>query len=536
MYKIIIIITILLLFVIQGGQSQESIIPPDRCIDWEPGLVNGIPDYAVSVNVKDFGAVGNGNVDDTQAFKDAIAAASEGTAVLIPPGTYLITSNLRIGKGIVLRGRGYNLTKLKFNFDEGGSCISIARYESSNWVNIIDGYNKGSNTITFTDASIFSVGDFIEIRQDNDPSVFEPGYQGCEAWGESSVGQILVVTNITGNSLTLNKGLYYTYNSAMNPRIKSWDMVQGAGVEKLYIERVNSTSWGSNISMANTAYCWVKEIWSEKTLTAHIFCSRGYHNEIRDSYFHDSHLHGSGGQGYGIRLEARSTDNLIENNIFERLRHSMAVHLGATGNVFGYNYSKDPFLEDGNNWLMSDICIHGHYAYLNLFEGNIVQFIIVDNVHGTNGSTTFFRNRIEKDVGHYLNNTERFAFIEIEENNPFQNIIGNELGIVRTSAEEPVKLDSSIVHTIILHGNYTYSDSLLQWDPTIAERNLPKSYYLAKKPFWFGELPWPLIGGDISPNNNLIPAQQRHNTGDFIPVFGDTSPPMPPNNLRVYLH
>lgn len=47
------------------------------------------------VNVKDFGAVGDGVADDTQAFRDAISFA-HGRAVYVPGGDYLITSQIRV--------------------------------------------------------------------------------------------------------------------------------------------------------------------------------------------------------------------------------------------------------------------------------------------------------------------------------------------------------------------------------------------------------------------------------------------------------
>jgi hypothetical protein len=49
-----------------------------------------IPDIPVRGNVKDFGAKGDGEADDTQAFKHAIAATESG-AIYVPPGRYPIT-------------------------------------------------------------------------------------------------------------------------------------------------------------------------------------------------------------------------------------------------------------------------------------------------------------------------------------------------------------------------------------------------------------------------------------------------------------
>lgn len=74
------------------------------------------------VNVKRFGAVGNGIADDTAAIQAAINL-NPASVVLIPAGTYKITAPLILRDGITLRGEGRGatvLTKTDFN----GACIS----------------------------------------------------------------------------------------------------------------------------------------------------------------------------------------------------------------------------------------------------------------------------------------------------------------------------------------------------------------------------------------------------------------------------
>lgn len=51
---------------------------------------NDFPEWEVGTNVRDFGAIGDGVADDTEAFQKAIAACGENQAVLIPDGTYLL--------------------------------------------------------------------------------------------------------------------------------------------------------------------------------------------------------------------------------------------------------------------------------------------------------------------------------------------------------------------------------------------------------------------------------------------------------------
>lgn len=53
------------------------------------------------VNVKDFGAVGDGKADDTQAFIYALAASDGKEPVLVPAGQYLITKPLDLGHAVL---------------------------------------------------------------------------------------------------------------------------------------------------------------------------------------------------------------------------------------------------------------------------------------------------------------------------------------------------------------------------------------------------------------------------------------------------
>jgi parallel beta-helix repeat protein len=51
-------------------------------------LVDEVEPPSGSVNVRDYGATGNGSTDDTQAFRDALAVGD----IYIPPGTYRVTN------------------------------------------------------------------------------------------------------------------------------------------------------------------------------------------------------------------------------------------------------------------------------------------------------------------------------------------------------------------------------------------------------------------------------------------------------------
>ena len=74
-----------------------QIIPDEMWINWSPGVAGGIPEYEVEYDVvDDFGAVGDGMTDNTQAFLAAIAATTPGRALYVPAGTFRVTDTLDI--------------------------------------------------------------------------------------------------------------------------------------------------------------------------------------------------------------------------------------------------------------------------------------------------------------------------------------------------------------------------------------------------------------------------------------------------------
>lgn len=58
------------------------------------------------LNVKDFGALGDGSTDDTAAIQSTIDAAEKGTVILFPVGKYKF-SHLTVSKSLTLKGAGW---------------------------------------------------------------------------------------------------------------------------------------------------------------------------------------------------------------------------------------------------------------------------------------------------------------------------------------------------------------------------------------------------------------------------------------------
>ena len=480
-------------------------------MQWSPGVEGGIPQVPVIHSVMDFGAAADGTTDDAGAFQSAINALPPGGgAVFVPEGTYLLRSGLQLDDGAVLRGAGAAHTQLVFNLN-GQDAITAITYQRGTWVSAVSGYEEGSTEITVANASGFSVPTFAEIQQTNDPEIMYTYSYWNQSWAQDAVGEIVRVVGKEGNRLILEKPLNFTYDPDMNPKVRTQGFVERVGIEDLHIDRLD-TSDNNTISFKNVAWSWVRGVESEMTYRSHVYTYAAYGCEIRDSYFHHAHDYGGGGHGYGIELANHTTNCLVENNIFSTLRHAMMVHLGANGNVFGYNYSRDPHNTSYPNWVSPDISVHGHYPGNNLFEGNIVQRIHVADYWGPAGpNNTFLRNGVQNHG------------IQVQDHSHDQVIFGNVLE--PDGGNNSIVIDGSVLNTFV-HGNHV--DGAVQWGPGISDHKIPTSYYLAGVPWFYDSLPWPSIGGDLGPTFTN-PAKNRWESGNPTPdpkdfsglIFGD---------------
>ncbi|NQU09468.1 immunoglobulin domain-containing protein, partial [bacterium] len=491
----------------------------------QAGYPGEIPAPATIVNVLDFGAAGNGVTNDQPAATAAIAALGGGPGVVyFPAGTYLLQSTLYVPAGVVLRGERSETTVLRA--DHLGSVIYIASAQSGVFQPVISGYTIHSTNLVVTDGSGFAPGDYAEIREDNDP-----------AWGitfgAKVVGQLLRITAVAGNTLTLERPLRLTYVAGQNPEIRKITPITEVGIENLKVERLLA---GTDPVQRNNVYtidfqyaarCWVRGVEGYNTFGGHLALVYSTEIEVTGCYIHHAHEYDGGGSGYGVRLEFKTGECLIENNIFNHLRHSMLVQAGVNGNVFGYNYSREPTRSEFPAEISSDITLHGNYPYANLYEGNVCQHIWIDASHGANGPlNTFFRNRAE-DYG--FNMTDGLA------NN--QNVVGNETfqGTWSAFVGDGYRLLGS---GHFEYGNNTEADGV---QPPGTTSLTDYSYYLNADPsqapatpaFWNIADPLPTIGlpQDLATVKN-IPARARYVAGGPYTV-GPPSLARQPTNQTV---
>ncbi|MBD3226125.1 MAG: hypothetical protein GF313_15460 [Caldithrix sp.] len=272
-------------------------------------------------------------------------------------------------------------------------------------VELNSGIDKGDNTISVSDPSGFSSGDWIHYFEYLFP------VKEVNDWPKS-IGQITKVESINygTSTITLQREASKNYSTSYGPYIEKINPVMNIGLEKLKIKRMdgsksNDGSNGSNIIFSRAVNCWIKGVEFEQTSKHHIVVNFSSNLEMSGCYFNDARDHGDGGYGYGVALQRSTNYCLIENNIFYHLRHSMLVQSGANSNTFELNYSRKAYATYGVfPYGPPDICLHGRYPFANMFEQNNVELIAADDSHENESSginngpyNAFVRNVVYDD-------------------------------------------------------------------------------------------------------------------------------------------
>lgn len=471
-------------------------LPASRSVDWSTaGIRQTLSEPSTVVNFLEFGGIADGATSNDQLLSEALDSFSDtGGIVYFPAGTYRFTEPVSLSDNVILRGESPETSRLIFELNEADDLISVRGNITSVQSSLTTDISKGDVVLEVENPELFAVGDFIRIWENDEALV-------TSSWALHSTGEITRITNIDGHTLFLRNEVRREFKAENEARVTKLNMVENVGIEQLSIERIDQTEWqSSNIFFEYSANCWVKCVESFNCNFAHVDIRMSTNNEVSGSYFHHAFDYGGGGKAYGVVLQYSSGLCLIENNIFEHLRHSMLLQSGANGNVLGYNYSIDPYWTDvmlpENS--AGDLVLHGNYPYSNLFEGNTVQNIVIDNSHGINGSlNTFFRNRAEL-YGLFMNTDAGDQ----------QNFIGNE-----------ITNGSFLMGNFILtgEGNFEFGNNKRGIILPSGTNELPEaSLYKTDIPeFYVQHSSWPPLGIPQPIGSSLIEAETRFPSGIY---------------------
>ena len=283
------------------GKNGEKWTAKSRLPDFSyAGYSSGeksIPVVRVTANVKDFGAVGDGNADDTQAFIKALKAIQKG-AIAIPAGRYKITSFINITKpNVVLRGAGPGKTTLFFpiplehvksnmgqttggkptsNYSWSGGFITVkGSYNSTNLCTVSTDAKRGDTKLEVSSTKKMVVGQAVDLYQrdlaDNSLATClyanDPGRTG-KLNGRTSISQVMTITSIQGNVLHFNRPIRFDVKLKWKPVLRSFEpTVTEVGIENIAFEFPNTDYMGhfselgfNAIAFSNVSNCWARNL------------------------------------------------------------------------------------------------------------------------------------------------------------------------------------------------------------------------------------------------------------------------------------
>jgi len=375
--------------------------------------------------------------------------------------------------------------------------------------------------------------------------------------GDPERGQLEVsaVTNVNSGSgvITLASPLKFpNWTSGQTPRVWYAQPVVQVGLENLSIDL--SSTGGSGAVFFSAYQWWVSGVKVANFSGYGIFAYQSINGMVQNNYI----THSTGSDSYGVRYFVAS-NNVMQNNIITQVFAPFVNDGPASGNVFAYNFViDDNYLSD---FLRGSFFEHAIDAY-DLYEGNVADNQWNDGDHGTAPMITRYRNFFfgwescgngqcgsSKTKDGWTNSAvDSYA-------DRYENSIANVSGtpgwhttykssngglgggdeyVVDTPgpSQSGIPIDPLVMSTSMWWANYdvvtggarfcgsssdtgwsttcnskseiptgasTYPNSL----PTVGDTGagqpaLPASFYLSSPPSWFGSVPWPAIGPDVT--------------------------------------
>lgn len=283
------------------GQEGEKWRPDSRLPDFSlAGYRRGQENYRIpnlSISVKDFGARGDGQTDDTLAFRQALEHGA-GKIIEIPPGRYLLNGLFTLRhSGTVLRGAGSERTVIVFqtpgdilspqpartdgnepttgwSWAYGLISVGTGPYRSRPGVRVIKEQKRGEATLVIERAN-FHPGQEILLRlqDDKEKSLLHYLYRGhtgnISGLNNWQVVEVFRVTATNGQQIRLDRPLRFDVQLRWRPQVEPFDpTVTDVGIEGIcfdfplekYRGHFQEVGWNPVEIKADAAHCWLRDL------------------------------------------------------------------------------------------------------------------------------------------------------------------------------------------------------------------------------------------------------------------------------------
>jgi hypothetical protein len=357
------------------------------------------------------------------------------------------------------------------------------------------------------------------------------------------LAEIKEVTAVDGNTITFSTPVHITYTTAKAAQLTRYTGAASIHVRDAGVEELTLTGGSEgNLSFSSAAYSWALNIECKQYGGPCVKIGHSFRLELRDSYIHDTVHPYPGGGGYALSLAQGTAEVLIENNIIVGANKLIVARSAGAGSVVGYNYMDNAFIGNYPGWmevgLNASHMVGSHHV---LFEGNLSFNYDSDSTWGGSLAMTVFRNHLTGRRRDYPNQ-DNVRAVGLMFGSWWHSFIGNVLGEPGRMAgwiyEDPGdgtyghksskwgrpsiwKLgytpgawgqgpDPKVRSTVVREGNFDYVTNSVKWDHE--PQDLPRSLYLAGKPAFFGDLPWPWVDPTGTVKVRTLPAYVRFET------------------------
>ena len=351
------------------------------------------------------------------------------------------------------------------------------------------------------------------------------------------------------------------WSAGQSPQAVLVQAVPQDGVENLAMDgTATGSSTGGGIGFQNAYQCWVSGVKITNMYQLAIYGLDTSHMIVQNNYIYRSNGHPD---AYAIRF-SWGGDTLVQNNIIQQWKNTTANDGPSSGDVVAYNYSVNQIVPGPSDQMWGAYWTHSAGDDFELWEGNVGDQQQNDNVHGSHLSNTKFRNFLlgwESCANGTCGNSslkDETTVASIDSSNVrYANIIANVLGtpgytsgyvtttpfaggysynIGAGGTNSPATpYDPLVASTMLRWGNFDAFTNTVRWcgnssntgwsaacagtsevptsapaypnsmptkgDTAAGMGALPASFYLSGKPSWFGSLPWPSIGPDVTGGN-----------------------------------
>lgn len=445
-------------------------------------------------DVRDYGATGDGVTNDSSAINSAIAAMSAGDVLYIPTGHYMCDSGLStVTQDIMIVGDGASSI---LDFSNASSIPWTINGSSGTTTTLTSDASKGDLTISVTDASSLSAGDYVRLYDDGDFHI-----------AVTTRGEIRQIASIATNDVTFTEPIQDDYETAESATVALLTMLDVAiqGIKIIGRGVGDTSTWSGPVVQ-----------YARNLSIQHLTVEDGYTTAftIRDvTGGHISHSHFGpavqAGFGYGLQITQACQNIVMSQCEFKDCRHGISMggtfcvqrNINISNNTSVYNSNYNGFLGghatyDGlvlkgnnvwgnslgyaqgmglsvqSNWVYNTNSSYGGFLVADSggeavnIVGNI--FISPGNRHGLrirSGNVNVSGNAIVSDVN--------LGAIITNKNYSDVNIVGNHIFCthatgegIRVSTEDTTDASVEDIHIV---GNYIYAYDAIQLHPEAAD-------------------------------------------------------------------